>query len=341
MREYRDAQLTARRIVRQLDAEALRRVAQALRRYGATLEQRLTLLTGTGAESQAAAVRIVRQAAQDLERTLAVATDTGTRASFDNVLATWRRAGAAVADALGTTPGVGTGNVTVAQTFAELRPSDTWRSILSSRVADAAREAEAILLEGLVADVSPEVLARRIRPFVEGSDEVRAAFRDLPTGDGRTTTLDLRRVPASARGAARTMRYNAERIAFSEVHNARAEAERLQFLADPAIVATRWELAPDRGTQTVPDVCDLLARGDYYGLGAGIYPVGKTPTSPHPFDRCERVPLVREELTTTIRDPQLARLIRQPSLDLLPPSAGLTPAARLRAVAQARRVLTP
>jgi hypothetical protein len=338
VRDYRDAQLAARRLVRQLDAVALRRVAESLRVYGATLERRLSLLTGTGAESQAEAVRIVRGSAQELERVLATTTDAGTRASFRDVLAIWQRAGEEVAAKLGTTPGVGTGNLTSAQAFAELRPSDTWRTILSDRVRLAAREAEGILLEGLIADVSPETLARRLRPYVEGSAEVRQVLRELPTRDGGTATLDLRRVPPEARGAARQMRYNAERIAFSEVHNARAEAERRHFLADDAIVATRWELAPDRGTQTVPDVCDILARGDFYGWGPGIYPVAKTPTSPHPFDRCERFPLVREELRSGV-DLTTDTRRRAPSASMLGPSFGLTPAARARAVAMASRVL--
>jgi hypothetical protein len=36
-----------------------------------------------------------------------------------------------------------------------------------------------------------------------------------------------------------------------------------------------------------------LAENDFYGLGPGVYPVHAVPLPPHPFDRCERVPITR------------------------------------------------
>jgi hypothetical protein len=40
-------------------------------------------------------------------------------------------------------------------------------------------------------------------------------------------------------------------------------------------------------THPVPDVCDYHARGDFFGLGPGIYPKAKAPRPPlHPFCRC-------------------------------------------------------
>ncbi len=59
------------------------------------------------------------------------------------------------------------------------------------------------------------------------------------------------------------MRYNAERIAFSEIANTRREAEVQAGLRDPAIKAYRWLLSPDRGSQVEPDECDALAGARY------------------------------------------------------------------------------
>ncbi len=39
---------------------------------------------------------------------------------------------------------------------------------------------------------------------------------------------------------------------------------------------------------------DAYAISDRYNLGAGVYPFDGVPTSPHPFDRCERIPVTRQ-----------------------------------------------
>ena len=111
---------------------------------------------------------------------------------------------------------------------------------------------------------------------------------------GPLKEIDLRNIRPTGplRGAARRMNFNARRIAFSELHNARQEAELTAFAFDPLVYAIRWTLSTYRGPTAVPDECDALAQTDFYGLGPGIFPMDRVPFPPHPFDKCERVPLV-------------------------------------------------
>lgn len=62
------------------------------------------------------------------------------------------------------------------------------------------------------------------------------------------------------------------------------------MVRDPLIRAVKWELSP---THDHTDECDLLADADWYGLGRGVYPVGRVPAPPHPFDACENRSLGR------------------------------------------------
>lgn len=80
------------------------------------------------------------------------------------------------------------------------------------------------------------------------------------------------------------MRYNANRIAQTEMHKVWQQAEVDKMLADPSITAVRFVMSANHA---VADICDVYARQDKYGLGKGMYPLGKAPVPPlHPFCRC-------------------------------------------------------
>jgi hypothetical protein len=179
-----------------------------------------------------------------------------------------------------------------------------FRTLITRAADDGYRAVNDAIRSGILEGKSFEALARELRPFVQGTFE--------------------------------TVRFNATRIAYSEIHNARAEAEVQHFAEDPLIEAVAWRLAPDRGSNRGPDACDALAENDFYGLGPGVYPVHAVPLPPHPFDRCERVPITRP--LERANDPKPAPG-RQTSKIEVSRSKGMSDAARQNMERQTRAAL--
>ena len=66
--------------------------------------------------------------------------------------------------------------------------------------------------------------------------------------------------------------------------------------ADENCIAYQWRLS---GRHPVYDICDLYAKANLYGLGAGIFPKGKVPLIPaHPNCMCVLKPVIRGMLDT-------------------------------------------
>lgn len=282
-----------------LDHEVGRRVARALEVFLASLEQALGNLPPQQAAAVQASEEIVRFLAARLYSDIEAATAEGRKLSFNATQEIWQEAMARVARAEGVPDrllgAVRVPPVSMLGAFESLNGTASWRTLLRNRVAAAATEAGAIVRQGIASGVGPDEIARRLRRYVRGSEGF-GAFEGL---DGK---IDLRKVPLSIRGQAAQMRFNAERIAFTEVHSARHEAEVQHQIQDPFVLANLWQLAPDRGAARVPDGCDFIARGDYYGLGRGVYPVNATPSLVHPFDRCEIIPVSRPAKDAMDRD---------------------------------------
>lgn len=51
----------------------------------------------------------------------------------------------------------------------------------------------------------------------------------------------------------------------------------------------RWTLSP---THPKPDICDVIAGQDFYGLGPGGYPMGQAPDHPHPNCLCLQTAII-------------------------------------------------
>jgi hypothetical protein len=71
------------------------------------------------------------------------------------------------------------------------------------------------------------------------------------------------------------MRYNAERIARTELEFSYGQAKTEEFLANDIISAMRFTLD---SSHLEIDVCDTYANADLYGLGPGVYPKDEGPT---------------------------------------------------------------
>src|SRR5690606_25426387 len=87
------------------------------------------------------------------------------------------------------------------------------------------------------------------------------------------------------------LRYLTERIAISSINAAHHEAHREAAIRSPVVKAIQWRTNSWRG-KTAYDVCNELAAQDLYGMGPGVYPVGRLPPKPHPFCKCYTTPIL-------------------------------------------------
>ncbi len=315
---YEVAQASARATQGRLTVAQARAIQRALLQFAEKIGAALRSMGSRSSELEATR-RIIEAEAARLGDAISKAVESGRTLTFESVLEVWERAGVDFAQARGVSiedlTRLRVAPVTIMGAFENLAPGAVWRTILPRYAGAAGQEVVHLIRQAFIEDIGPDELSRRLRRYVVGSEPFDKLFTNVPTLGGSVAKIDLRKIPINQRGAARHMAFNAQRIAFSELHNARAEAEVQHFISDPLIEAVKWTLSPNRGKSwTPPDECDLLAATDFYGLGPGIYPVTKVPPPPHPFDRCERLPITRP--VSRMRDPK-----PDPALQLDPRSS--------------------
>lgn len=142
-------------------------------------------------------------------------------------------------------------------------------------------------LQGVSAGQATQDLAQ----MMGGTDLLRH-WHKLPSASrlqkGNLGKLDLRRYgfDESEFPAARTMLYDARRIAVSEQNNALREVSRQATSRAGLIAAVQWQRSGVHDAIGVHCACDVLAEADTYGLGRGMYPPHKFPSAPHPICAC-------------------------------------------------------
>lgn len=77
--------------------------------------------------------------------------------------------------------------------------------------------------------------------------------------------------------------YHARIIARTETAAAYRDSYERSLERVDGVIGYRWELSPRHPR---PDVCDVYAGQDLFGLGAGGYPVDQVPATPHPSCLC-------------------------------------------------------
>lgn len=70
-----------------------------------------------------------------------------------------------------------------------------------------------------------------------------------------------------------------ERIFRTEINRAHAHAYRASVAGVDGVIGVRFVLSPNHPRA---DICDLHASANLYGLGPGVYPLGKSPWPAHP-----------------------------------------------------------
>lgn len=79
-----------------------------------------------------------------------------------------------------------------------------------------------------------------------------------------------------------SLNYNAKRLAITEINNSYRETQILHSKKSPIVLGLKWNLA---SSHPIPDVCDVYAEQDLFGLGAGVYQGGAVPID-HPRGFC-------------------------------------------------------
>lgn len=292
---YRQAVIQARGAVQEIDEQTARRILEALEEFADGLEGNLVsdfsdygpgTLAGQSARERTA--QIVRAQAGRLEGAIQTSVADNRRVTYERLTQIWNQAGVEAAESLGvdmaTLGRVRGAPVSLLGVFENTGSARTWQTLIRGHVEDAASEANRILRQGFAEGVGPREMSRRLRRYVVGSEDFEDAFEEVQTLSGKAQKLDLRTIPDDMRGAAAQVEFNARRIAATEFQQARGEAEIQHFMRDPLVEGVARDLAP---AHDHTDHCDVLASQDLYGMGPGVYPVGKAPPlAVHPFDMC-------------------------------------------------------
>ena len=124
---------------------------------------------------------------------------------------------------------------------------------------------------------------------------LRAAYSELIQAVDEGNAIDLSKAVTVA--VQEKARYNAERIARTEMARAYADGQMNRYAHDDDVVALKWTLSSRHPRY---DICDFYANADLYGLGKGIYPKNKFPKLPaHPHCMCRISPVYDFEVDIT------------------------------------------
>ena len=124
---------------------------------------------------------------------------------------------------------------------------------------------------------------------------LRAAYSELIQAVDEGNAIDLSRAVTVA--VQEKARYNAERIARTEMARAYADGQMNRYINDDDVVALKWTLSSRHPRY---DICDFYANANLYGLGKGVYPKDKFPTLPaHPHCMCRVSPVYDFEVDIT------------------------------------------
>lgn len=328
---YLQAVLRARARLLALDVEAVRGLVSATDAYARDLERALARLARddfTGQRFLRAALQANKRLGLDLQRALTRITQKNVELSYAEVSKLLQRA---ASRALGASAAATLGITSIAPLeaaaayLARRGTAATFTTLTAQATMLGTGEVDRIIASAIGTGADPMALSRRLRSYVQGSEDLQDLARD--------GIIKLPDIPKSMRGAGRLMEFNARRIALTEMGNAAHEAEVREFSLTPHVRAVKWMLAPNRGTQTKPDACDILAKTDYYGMGPGVYPVGKVPAKPHPFCRCWLLPVQASSVgELDERKPNPERTTATKDSPVL---EGLPPAERKRLIANA------
>lgn len=121
---------------------------------------------------------------------------------------------------------------------------------------------------------------------------LKAAYQELIDAAAAGSEKELEKACRTA--IEEKSRYVADRIIRTEVARAWADGFWANAFADDDVVAVKWKLS---SRHPVFDLCDMYAKADMYGLGAGVFPKDKVPPLPvHPHCLCRVTEVYKGEV---------------------------------------------
>lgn len=162
-----------------------------------------------------------------------------------------------------------------------------------------------------------EALTKAIESaIIQGHGASRAAAEFLARGEAVPADiaaqlgLDKAATVARKAGAALTTDegaayQNALRVMRTEINRAHGQAYQEAFFAHPDAIGTRFLLSP---AHPAPDICDLHASANLYGLGPGVYPPGASPWPAHPNTLSYEEGVYRDEVSAADKAGRTTRL---------------------------------
>jgi hypothetical protein len=133
--------------------------------------------------------------------------------------------------------------------------------------------------------------ARAAREFVSQNLAVPA---DIQRKMGQAQALKIANATGAELMASGSPYSNALRLFRTEINRAHGEAYQTAAFESPDVVGTKFLLSPGHPK---PDICDMHARVNRYGLGPGVYPKGKNPWPAHPNTLSFTVVVFADEVT--------------------------------------------
>ena len=173
---YRQAQVRARRVANRWSSKVVREVQATVKAHSAKLAR---MIGKAGSPSMAA--QINHQLARQLARDLQGIVNADRTATFEEIQAIWRKAVEKVAgqqDIPNALMGaVRAPSVSLLGVYEQLGSgAATWKTLLTTYAGSAAKEVDAIVKGALAQGVPYRDLAKGLQPYMDGSQELRAAF---------------------------------------------------------------------------------------------------------------------------------------------------------------------
>jgi hypothetical protein len=175
--------------------------------------------------------------------------------------------------------------------------------------------------EKAIDDVVAAAVARG-ESAIELSKDIQKFLVSSEVTPGTSWTTAIKK----SKTGAGTINYNALRLARTEINNSYREALVLSNHENPITLGVKWNLSKSHPR---PDICDVWAAADLYGLGAGVYPPEKTPLD-HPNGMCYLTDVLRPSDQWDLLKP---RTVRQDvgKDEILEPMAGMDEQERVAA----------
>jgi hypothetical protein len=179
-------------------------------------------------------------------------------------------------------------------------PIEATRAVLGRVWADGQKYSDRVwrvseLAQNGVKDIVTAGVARG-QSAVDMSKNLQRFLLDPQISDATSWTTGIR-PSVTGRG---TVHYNALRLARTEINNSYREALVQSNADNPITLGVKWNLS---GSHTVPDVCDIWAKSDQYGIGKGVYPAKAAPLD-HPNGRCFLTDVLRAAKDWSSEKPQ-------------------------------------